>query len=199
MQLSVHGPFTGTSSRTWLTVAVLVSMLIASFCAEAAFRCGRHLVEKGHWKVEVRERCGDPDYIATYPTATLPGIGVTGELEHWYYNPGPQGFIRRLEFRDGKLRRDESMGYGFRGESAGPCTPAVINEGMSEFELIAHCGEPLSRRVEWRSLSPGHGHVGHRVVPVQEWLYGFGENRFRRVITLKNGTVTDMESVDKPG
>ena len=200
MQLPAHSPFADIPARSWLTWLVLAGLLLSFASAEAAFRCGRHLVEKGNWKVEVRERCGDPDYVATYPTTTLPGIGIVGELEHWYYNPGPREFIRRLEFRDGKLHREESLGYGFLGDSAGPCTPATIKEGMSEFELIAHCGDPLSRRVEWQILSHGKGHVGHgySVVPVQEWLYGFGDNRFRRVVTLKDGTVTHMETADKP-
>lgn len=125
--------------------------------ANGAFRCGSSLVDVGDWPVEVEERCGAPDYVATYPTATIPGVGVVGEVEHWYYNPGPQGFIRRLEFRDGKLHREHSLGYGFAGDSAGDCSPARLQDGVSEFEMVAYCGEPVSRRVTWKlsATDPG--------------------------------------------
>jgi hypothetical protein len=45
-----------------------------------------------------------------------------------------------------------------------------------------------------------HGNTGtvQGVVPVQEWLYEFGPNQFRRVVVLKNGRVVRLEKADKP-
>lgn len=182
-----------------LFILIFTAMLPAS--ASAAFRCGTSLVDEGDWPVEVEERCGEPDYVAIYPSAVLPGIGVVREVEHWYYNPGPQGFIRRLEFRDGVLRNEHSLGYGFAGDNDGHCSVARLQQGTTEFELVARCGEPVSKRVTWQSLSPRrqHGYTGAQaLVPVEEWLYEFGDNRFRRIITLQNGRITQVETAKKP-
>lgn len=180
---------------------VLFGFLVAT-PAGAGFRCGNALVDVGDWPIEVEERCGEPDYVATYPAATIPGIGVVEDVEHWYYNRGPRKFIRRLEFRNGKLHREDSLGYGFAGDSPGPCEPAAIDTGTSEFEVVARCGDPLSSRVEWSVHSNHRG--GSRagpvrgLVPVQEWLYEFGSQQFRRVVLLRNGRVIRLERADKP-
>lgn len=190
----------------WKTRGCLVLFgLLVSAQAGAGFRCGTSLVDVGDWPVEVEERCGEPDYVATYPSAAVPGIGVVEDVEHWYYNRGPRKFIRRLEFRNGKLHREETLGYGFAGNSPGPCEPSALGAGTSEFEVITRCGDPLSSRVEWSVLShhPGHGGGSRHssvqgLVPVQEWLYEFGSQQFRRVVVLRNGRVIRLERADKP-
>lgn len=188
------------SGRLFAGAILLIGLPVA---ADASVRCGASLVDIGDWPVEVEESCGEPDYIATYPSVTIPGIGVVEEVEHWYYNHGPRQFIRRFEFRNGKLQREDTLGYGFAGSSPGACTPSAIDAGTSEFEVHARCGEPLSSRVEWSAMS-GRGNVHaaglvRGVVPVQEWLYEFGPNQFRRVVVLRNGRVVRLEQADKPG
>ena len=184
-----------------LMLVVLPGLAVLPGAANGAFRCGASLVDVGDWPVEVEERCGVPDYVATYPTATIPGIGVVGEVEHWYYNPGPQGFIRRLEFRDGVLQRESSLGYGFAGDSAGDCSPVRLQKGLSEFEMVAYCGEPVSRRVTWERARHGSGVRGDdrygTLVPVEEWLYETSKSQFRRVVELRNGRVTRVETAKK--
>lgn len=189
------------SWHTVITTIVLLSITgILPATGSAAFRCGTSLVDVGDWPVEVEERCGEPDYVASYPSAVLPGIGIVREVEHWYYNPGPQGFIRRLEFRDGVLRNEDSLGYGFAGSHDGVCSPARVQQGTTEFELVARCGKPVSKRVTWQSLSSRrqHGYGTQAVIPVEEWLYEFGDNQFRRIITLQNGRITQVETAKKP-
>ena len=184
-----------------IAIIFLLSIAVVPTSASAAFRCGTSLVDVGDWPVEVEERCGVPDYVATYPSAVLQGIGVVREVEHWYYNPGPQGFIRRLEFRDGVLRSEHSLGYGFAGDNDGDCSAARVQQGTTEFELVARCGEPVSKRVTWQTLPSGHhhGYSGTQALfPVEEWLYEFGDNRFRRIITLQNGRITQVETAKKP-
>ncbi|SFR56681.1 Protein of unknown function [Marinobacter daqiaonensis] len=188
----------------WLAKICLVLIgLSGTTMASAGVRCGSSLVEIGEWPLEVKESCGEPDYVASYPGTTIPGVGVVEEIEHWYYNRGPQQFIRRLEFRNDRLQRVETLGYGFAGTTPGPCSPEAIGPGTSEFELVARCGEPLGSRVEWRVLSAGEaGNITaplQGIVPVQEWLYEFGDNRYRRVVILRNGRVQRLEKADKPG
>lgn len=181
---------------------LLVSLLLPSL-AQAAFRCGTGLVDVGDWPVEVKERCGEPDYVAIYPEATLPGLGIVQTVEHWYYNPGPSSFIRRLVFRNGRLQSQDSLGYGFLPGAAGDCNPRVLNDGMSEFEVVKRCGEPLSRRITWvvpdeySRYSEWRGSL-QGVYPVEEWMYEFGSNQFRRIVTFRDGRITEVESAGKP-
>jgi hypothetical protein len=185
-------------------LALLAMMALSPSSGEAAFRCGTGLVEVGDWPVVVKERCGEPDYVAVYPAATLPGLGVVLTVEHWYYNPGPGGFIRRLVFRAGRLQSQQTLGYGFPPGAAGDCNPRVLKDGLSEFEVIGRCGEPLSRRITWvvpeeyprDSIGQSSGMQG--VYPVEEWMYEFGSNQFRRIVTLRDGRITGVETVAKP-
>lgn len=163
-----------------------------------AMRCDGHLIDAGDWPIEVREACGEPDYVARYPQAAIAGLGYIQTLEHWYYNPGPQRLLRRLIFTNGKLRRVETLGFGFVEPRLG-CAATQLHEGMSEYELYARCGAPLSER-QWHLVRPlGHrGLGGYEVTPVEEWLYDFGQSRFRRVVRLENGRVTGIATADKP-
>ncbi|BES72912.1 hypothetical protein RE428_39300 [Marinobacter nanhaiticus D15-8W] len=184
-------------------LALLAVLLLLPSAAQAAFRCGTGLVDVGDWPVEVKERCGEPDYVAIYPEAALPGIGIVQTVEHWYYNPGPSSFIRRLVFRNGRLQSQDSLGYGFLPGAAGNCNPRVLNDGMSEFEVIKRCGEPLSKRITWVVPDEYSRYAERRgvlqgIYPVEEWMYEFGSNQFRRIVTFRDGRITEVESAGKP-
>ncbi|MEX2476683.1 DUF2845 domain-containing protein [Marinobacter sp.] len=174
---------------------LLVLGMIAQH-SHGAMRCGSSLVNEGAWPIEVAESCGEPDYVAEYPTATIPGLGVVQTEEHWYYNRGPQRFIQRLIFRNGKLTSAETQGYGFHTPQNGDCSSRTLRQADSEYELIARCGEPMSKNVEWQ-FPPGqrtrHWQSSQPVL-VQEWLYGFSNTQFRQVVTLRNGRITQVES-----
>ncbi len=182
---------------TALRTLTLIALLAVTQAGHGALRCGSSLVSDGAWPYEVEESCGAPDYIAAYPTATLPGLGVVQTEEHWYYNPGPQRFIRRVIFRNGKLVRVDDQGYGFHVPESPSCDPGTLRHARTEYELIARCGEPVSKRVEWQTPAthsyPRHGYALQPVL-IQQWLYDFARNQFRQVVTLRNGRVVDIES-----
>ncbi|MBW4936218.1 DUF2845 domain-containing protein [Marinobacter sp. F4206] len=181
-------------------LTLLLALIAFAPTVQGALRCGASLVSDDAWPIEVEERCGPPDYIAEYPSAAVPGLGVVQTEMHWYYNPGPQRFIRRLIFRNGKLARVETLGYGFHTTNMGTCDPGTLRHIQNEYELITRCGEPASKRVEWRMPTSRRRSETWQVlqpVLVQEWLYDFSRNQFRQVVTLKNGRVVDIES--RPG
>tara|TARA_R110001599_G_scaffold64612_1_gene182048 strand:+ start:5300 stop:5896 length:597 start_codon:yes stop_codon:yes gene_type:complete len=178
----------------------LIALAALAQTSQGALRCGSSLVSDGAWPLEVKESCGPPDYVAEYPTATVPGLGVVQTEEHWYYNRGPQRFIRRVIFRNGKLSRADNLGYGFHVSDSPSCDLSTLRHAQTEYELVARCGEPASKRVEWQTPSI---HKRSRTwqtlqpVLVQEWLYDFPSNQFRQVVTLRNGQVVDIAS--RPG
>ncbi|TVP56955.1 MAG: DUF2845 domain-containing protein [Halomonadaceae bacterium] len=183
-----------------LLPALSLSVLLAITAAPAeAFRCNRSLVGTGDLTVEVKDKCGSPDYRSEFDAVVLPGLGPVQATEHWYYNEGPQRFIRRLTFRNGRLRHLETLGRGFVDNQSGGCTPRAIERGMSEYELYQRCGPPLDERREWQFGPPGKFPGSPRqAVPVQEWLYDFGGQQFRRLVTIRGGDVVAQERRDKP-
>ncbi len=177
-----------------LTFAALVALAQAS---HGELRCGSSLVSNGAWPIEVEERCGPPDYVAEYPSATVPGLGVVQTEAHWYYNHGPQRFMQRLIFRNGKLARVDTLGYGFHAGDSPRCTPNMLRLIKTEYELIARCGEPISKRLEWQApplRKRWESWQTLQPVLIQEWLYDFSSNQFRQVVTLRNGQVVDVEA-----
>ena len=178
----------------------LIALAALAQTSQGELRCGSSLVSNGAWPIEVEESCGPPDYVAAYPTATVPGLGVVQSEEHWYYNPGPQRFIRRVIFRNGKLSRVDNLGYGFHVSDSPSCDVSTLRHARTEYELIARCGQPASKRVEWQTPSlQRHSETWQTLQPVlvQEWLYDFPRNQFRQVVTLRDGQVVDIAS--RPG
>ena len=162
--------------------------------AEAAsgFSCNGRLVSVGDRSFDVLQRCGEPDYREVISSQIGPGVGVIPHEEVWHYNFGPQRHVRVLLFREGRLRRIESGGYGYIAPSE-RCNPGDIQRNLTALELLGRCGEPdhKERRVEplyyHRDLIVGHGRV------VEEWIYNFGPQRFQRIATLREGRVTRVE------
>ena len=175
----------------------LIALAVLAQTSQGALRCGSSLVSDDAWPIEVEESCGPPDYIAQYPTATVPGLGVVQTEEHWYYNSGPQRFIRRVIFRNGKLSRVDDLGYGFHVSDSPNCNLSTLRHAKTEYELIAQCGEPASKRVEWQTPSTHRRARDWQTlqpVLIQEWLYDFSSNQFRQLVTLRNGQVVDITS-----
>ncbi len=186
--------------RERLAPLLFLVLALWSGTSPAALRCGSALVSDDAWPIEVEERCGPPDYVAEYPSATIPGLGVVQTEMHWYYNPGPQRFIQRLTFRNGRLARVESLGYGFHPPRSGRCSLNTLRHVQNEYELIARCGEPASKRIEWQLPRPLGRYENWQVlqpVLIQQWLYDFSDNQFRQVVTLRNGRVVEIQS--RPG
>jgi hypothetical protein len=86
---------------------------IVSFAAESTLRCEKGIVSVGDEKTEAKQKCGKPTGT---DKSTIPKnrskTGKAIKVEEWTYNFGPQKFMKRLRFENGKLRDVESLGYG---------------------------------------------------------------------------------------
>lgn len=96
-----------------------------------ALSCRDRLVRVGDSGARVLELCGDPVEVAQQQVArsrsvqrVLPDgtvvvetVTVTVLLETWTYDFGPQRFMRRLTFEEGRLIAIETLGYGSAGHS----------------------------------------------------------------------------------
>ncbi|WP_018718480.1 DUF2845 domain-containing protein [Arhodomonas aquaeolei] len=185
--------------RTLIPTLVAAAVALASGDA-LALRCGNHLIQQGDSTQRVARHCGEPDYIEHRAEAFVPGTGYVSDVEAWYYNRGPQQFLRVLTFRNGDLVREETGSYGFSPSVAGHCSPNRIRTGMSKLELYRRCGPPVHRRTRFRTgVSDGRRHSLSAVEQVDEWVYSFGPTRFNRIVEIVNGEVRSVTVSEERG
>jgi hypothetical protein len=102
----------------------LLVLMLSLLCNDVlAFRCGRQLVQVGDHKLDVLDRCGEPQW-------TDQRMGVRGSrlrhpygaleleqfeqilIDEWIYNFGPRKFKQYLYFENGILKKIDNMDYG---------------------------------------------------------------------------------------
>ncbi|UXI68314.1 DUF2845 domain-containing protein [Tahibacter amnicola] len=176
----------------WL---VLPALLLATTPA-MALRCGSRIVQEGDRDGSVRERCGMPYYVDRYYSVDVHGADgpyerqIENQYDAWYYNFGPRKLLVRLVFHNGRLQSEETLGYGVNqiGDS---CHLDTAPSGTSAGEIVAWCGEPASRRNlrEAEIRRDGRGNERYRPIRLEEWTYDFGDDRFLRILTFRNGNL----------
>lgn len=104
-------------------VALLLVFLLVATDANA-MRCGHQLVQQGDYKLDVLERCGEPDSVERrtavrgsrlrHPQGALEIDQFQEvEIEVWIYNFGPRKLKQLLEFEDGVLKSIRSLDHGY--------------------------------------------------------------------------------------
>lgn len=181
--------------------AVLALLLGVVALPAHALRCGTRVVDEGDRDFAVRERCGEPYWTEQSVALTVRGADGPYEVQDetvydvWYYNFGPQRLLVRLLFRDGRLAREETLGYGVNGIGS-DCNLDALREGVPAGEIVARCGAPAQRNSRNRTVvrRDGRGNERFNQVRLEEWVYDLGPNRRTRVLTLENGRLLDVSS-----
>ncbi|HEY7873400.1 MAG TPA: DUF2845 domain-containing protein [Rudaea sp.] len=181
-------------------LAVFVLVLAAATPAHA-LRCGSRIVGTDDYDFQARDRCGDPFWVEDHyriivdnrdaPVQTVQQITYTA----WFYNFGKNRLLVRLLFRDGRLVRENTLGRGV-DDIGDSCGPAKLVSGMSSGELVAYCGEPLSRHAQpgatQRRLAPGIYSQSDSYR--EDWIYDLGGD-FLYIAHLLNGHIDSVEHV----
>lgn len=93
--------------------------------AEAAMRCGTHLISEGDSAGELRRHCGEPtdvDQRTVFRAPIIwrygrpyqvPGGDVEVRVEFWTYNFGPNKLMRRVKLEDGRVKEIETLSHGY--------------------------------------------------------------------------------------
>lgn len=103
-----------------------IFLLLALLFANDAYalRCGHRLVHIGDYKMDVLEKCGDPDTVDRrvgfrgsrfrHPHGALELEQFEQvDIEEWVYNFGPRHFKQLLEFENGELKSIRNLNYGY--------------------------------------------------------------------------------------
>src|SRR3546814_8720482 len=83
--------------------------------------------------------CGEPGYRDVWAQPGGYGGGYLGNVEEWTYNFGSSQLLRVMRFRQGRLQRIDTDGYGFADDGPGDCSQRGNTGGMSKYRLIAQC------------------------------------------------------------
>lgn len=178
-----------------IPLAVVFALLLPR--SAFALRCHGDLVTEGDRAFQVRDACGAPDHVT--PLYGGGRYGVEPDVELWYYNFGSNRLMRELRFRDGRLQRIRTSDRGFRPpEHPEQCRPTDITTGMTAYELVARCGEPVQRETRGVRRVPYSGNRGHgyRRAWVEDWYYRFGEQYFDRRVRVADGRVLSVDTLD---
>ena len=169
-----------------------------------SWRCNGRLVEQGDPAIDVEHACGEPSYVSPWAAGGVPGFGPFRSMQAWTYNPGPGQLIHIVLFENGEVQDIETDGYGFTPGQPGDCDGTRITQGLSEYRLLAACGEPDQSTAGFfysSQLDAGGQtyYLDQGVFPTYQeiWFYNFGPNRLEQKIILQNGRVVDVQALGR--
>jgi hypothetical protein len=185
-------------------VFILLAISIGEIQA-ASFDCAGGIVSVGDMRTDLLIKCGEPDRKEAHNEELVERLDRNVKrtlyvtVEEWTYNFGPKQFLRIVTLKNGIISDIRTGDYGYTRQAEPnqrECGGRMISIGDMKSEVLAKCGEPAwkdSHQEELRERREGGQE--HRVfVTVEEWTYDFGPNRFMRIITFRNGVVTDIRS-----
>jgi hypothetical protein len=125
--------------RVWLLLSLSLgapALLVAvlnhpAAAADDGFRCGKYLVGEGDHMLEVRKKCGEPDFVSQrtekrkvkakvlrWVDGQLIEVGeeqtVEVLIDEWTYDLGPRRFVRFVDFENSRVARVTTGDYGTR-------------------------------------------------------------------------------------
>lgn len=79
------------------------------------------------------------------------------------------------------------------------CGNNLVDVGDTKIEVLAKCGEPALKEDIGDDFTTENDSLGRRKERryVEQWTYNFGSTRFIYVITIRNGKVIDIRTLDK--
>jgi hypothetical protein len=196
--------------RPILALFLLCGLFSAQAVADS-FSCDGGIVSTGDSSADLVVKCGQPDWTDSHDekvTTSLERIDPSGKhirqtnfvhVEEWTYNIGPDRFMRMVTIRNGTVTGIRTGGYGTAKEpeaASTGCGDRIISVGETKADVLAKCGEPFTKTSHQEALRQELDRSTSRTVfvTVEEWTYNFGPDRFMRVITLRNGKVTDIRT-----
>ena len=184
--------------------ALILFVLLAGFAESAqALRCNGRVITTNDHAFEVREKCGVPYWVEPFDEILVFGENgpieqrVQRRVEAWYYNFGPNALMRRLLFRENRLVKEETIGYGYTRLGT-ECDLQALVPGLTTGEIVARCGQPSDRDVRYQEqiIRNGIGQAQRRLMRMDEWLYPAG-SRDPYLLRFYDGRLDVVERIDR--
>jgi hypothetical protein len=178
----------------------ILAMLLATEAVLAIECQGRHH-NRDALALEITRDCGQP-FWRQQQQLELPvqrdgdqTLYQTRWLESRYYNFGPSRLMRRLDFVEGVLVRELTMGYGIDQDQIGQrCEPGLLREGMSQAEVYLRCGKPggVETRYGRNRVTRQGEDIFLGSVEYSTWIVSFGRGRMDRILSFENGALVQV-------
>jgi len=199
-----------TIIRSALCLVILALGPVGLAEASSSMRCGSRIVDEEDLAAELLAACGEPSFRDRF-VLQVPNGSYVADTEVWTYDFGPQQLLRLVTLRNGQVSNIETDGYGFTANATRRCEPRRVVEGLSKYRLVSQCGEPITKRSEnalkplfarpeiYRRDGDPYAYRNQYFTPVyrEEWVYNFGSRYPMRRVTLEDGRVTNVESIDR--
>lgn len=183
----------------------LLAVLLLMYTTDAeAVRCGSKLIKEGDPVSRLERYCPEPFWIERWSNpAALDNspyaVQLTDGMEAWYINFGPRKLVRRMVFRSGMLKSEQTLTYGFnRAPEKNNCSGSDLDRaGDTLVDLYRRCGAPDHESYYPVTIYPRqHAHpqpgYGYPSVPVVVyrlvWTY-YPRRGDTRVFHIEDGNV----------
>jgi hypothetical protein len=153
---------------------------------------------------DVLMKCGEPWWKDNSEVEVIKKVAVN-EWEKtildkgiWFYNFGPNRFMKLLFFENDKLNEIKNLGYGCLEKDIGKYknNKVKLYMEMPKTEVLIHWGDPdyTTQTVEERLFKVNEGQKIKCTVTVSKWIYNFGSRRFIKTLTFENGRLIKIDS-----
>lgn len=186
--------------------AALFVLAVVTGSEALALSCNGKIVSEGDDIASVLVACGKPATREERQEVVIirEDGGAKREqtvtIEEWTYNFGPDRLIQVLTFRNGTLANIRSGGYGYRNEAVPGtmCGDRFPSIGQTKAEVLLACGEPFSRAKSSETVTERVDEKTKRevLIPVEEWTYNFGPDRFVRVFRFRDNRLVEIRLGD---
>ncbi len=192
--------------KTHALLVFLLLMAAPSVRVSASdLSCDGGIISTGDRNIDVLAKCGPPDSKESHQEELSERLDDTARqktfitVEEWTYNFGPTRFMRIVIMKNGVVANVRTGNYGY-GKNTKPaqeeCSEQIVTIGDLKTDVLAKCGEPALKDVHQEEFKERleSGLTRSVFVNVEEWTYNLGTNRFVRILTFRNGKLTDIRT-----
>ena len=136
------------NKKSYFLIPWLFALSLYSAQAEAV-RCGSKLIKEGDPVSRLERYCPEPFWIERWSNPALLdqspyALQLTDGMEAWYINFGTRKLVRRMVFRNGILKSEQTLDYGFnRAPEKSNCSGSDLDRaGSTLVALYRRCGPP---------------------------------------------------------
>lgn len=186
-----------------IKISLLVVLLLYVIDAHAV-RCGSKLIKEGDPVSRLERYCPEPFWVERWSNpAALDNspyaVQLTDGMEAWYINFGPRKLVRRMVFRNGVLKSEQTLAYGFnRAPEKSNCSGSDLDRaGNTLVDLYRRCGAPDHESYypvtiyprQYPHAQPGHIYPAASVVVYRLiWTY-YPRRGDTRVFHIEDGNI----------
>ncbi|HTG01509.1 MAG TPA: DUF2845 domain-containing protein [Nitrospirota bacterium] len=186
-----------------LILLVVLANVRSAPCA--SMTCQGGIISEGDTRFDLSAKCGEPaakesredEIIERQDDGSRRKLYVTVDV--WTYDFGPTQLQRIVTLKNGKIAHIRTGNYGHESNAkheGRECSEQAVSRGDGKNDVLIQCGEPAMKDVHEEIVSErlDSGALEKRTVVVEEWTYNLGPNRFVRILTFRNGKLTDIRT-----